>query len=46
MSVTNVCFCRDHDNNFGLVRGYKHGLLLVTFDDGDRWVKPTDLTFI
>ena len=46
MSVTNVCFCRDEHGAFGLVREFKHGQLLVTFDDGDRWVQPNRLTFL
>ena len=45
MSVTNVCFCWFGDQ-FGLVREFKHGRLRVTFDDGDRWCKPTELRFV
>lgn len=45
MSVTNVCFCK-LDERFGLVREFKHGKLLVTFDSGDEWVEPARLTFL
>lgn len=46
MKLLTFSFCKDQDNNFGLVRQYDHGLLLVTFDDGNHWCKPVDLTFI
>ena len=45
MSITNVCFCK-HNERFGLVREYKHGKLLVTFDNGDEWIAPSELTFL
>ena len=46
MKVLSFAFCQDQDQHFGLVRQYASGMLLVTFDDGDRWCKPVDLTFI
>ena len=46
MPQLSFAFCKDQDQNFGLVREFQNGLLLVTFDDGDRWCKPVDLTFI
>lgn len=46
MTISNVCFCRDQHGQFGLVRAYQHGQLLVRFDDGERWVQPKDLTFL
>lgn len=46
MTQLSFAFCKDQANNFGLVRQYASGLLLVTFDDGDRWCKPVDLVFI
>ena len=45
MKVLSFCFCKDQSNNFGLVREYANGLLRVTFDDGDRWIKPSELIF-
>ena len=46
MTQLSFAFCTDALGQFGLVRQYVKGLLLVTFDDGDRWCKPVDLTFI
>ena len=46
MKLITFCFCKDQDQHFGLVREFVKGMLLVTFDDGDRWCKPVDLTFI
>ena len=46
MKVISFAFCKDILGHFGLVRQYAHGMLLITFDDGDRWCKPVDLTFI
>ena len=46
MSQLSFAFCKDKTGQFGLVRQYDHGMLLVTFDDGDRWCKPVDLTFV
>lgn len=45
MKVLSFCFCKDVDGNFGLVRSYDSGFLLVQFDDGSCWVRPQDLTF-
>lgn len=45
MKVLSFAFCKDKQGHFGLVRQYASGLLLVTFDDGDRWIKPSELIF-
>lgn len=45
MTVLSFCFCKDMDGNFGLVRSYNNGFLLVQFDDGPRLVRPQYLTF-
>lgn len=45
MVVTNACFCR-YQGQFGLVREYKQGNLRITFDDGDRWLKPNQVIFL
>lgn len=45
MKVLSFCFCKDREGNFGLVRSYSHGYLLVQFDDGPCLVRPQYLTF-
>lgn len=46
MRILTFCFCKDAQGHFGLVRQFDHGQLLITFDDGDRWVSPNQLTFL
>lgn len=46
MTVLSFAFCKDRDGNFGLVRSFDHGFLTVTFDNGTRRVRPTEVTFI
>lgn len=46
MSVLSFCFCKDAKGNFGLVRAYAKGYLTVRFDDGERKVRPNEVTFL
>lgn len=46
MSVLSFCFCKDIAGNFGLVKSYSKGFLLVRFDRGDRLVRPSEVTFL
>lgn len=46
MTVLSYAFCRDNLGNFGLVRKYDHGFLTITFDNGTRRLRPTEVTFI
>lgn len=46
MKVLSFCFCKDHNGHVGLVRSFKQGYLTVLFDDGQRSVRPSELTFL
>lgn len=45
MSVSNLVTCRDCQGNFGIVRQYQSGRLMVSFDYGIVWADPSDLIF-
>ena len=46
MKVLSFCFCKDADGHVGLARGFDHGFLTVLFDDGERRVRPNEVTFL
>lgn len=46
MKVLSFCFCKDSAGHIGLARGFDHGFLVVIFDDGERRVRPSELTFL
>lgn len=46
MKVISFCFCKDKDGHVGFVKSYSHGYLSVIFDDGQRDVRPNEVTFL
>ncbi len=46
MKVLSFCFCKDPNGHVGLVKSFAKGYLTVLFDDGQRDVRPADVTFL
>lgn len=46
MKVLSFCFCKDKEGHVGLVKSYSNGYLSVIFDNGQRDVRPTEVSFL
>ena len=46
MKVLSFCFCKDKEGHVGLVKSYSNGYLTVIFDNGQRDVRPTEVSFL
>ena len=46
MKVLSFCFCKDKEGHVGLVKSYSRGYLSVIFDNGQRDVRPNEVSFL